>query len=408
MIQKKILSNYFLIIILISSAIYSLWSVKLLNDFPWRYVFTDWIINYEGGYIRRGLLGEISIKLSNFLDLNIKYVFFLIHTSIYLLFHLIFYKFFINFKKNYVFYLLCFSPLVFLYPLATFEAFARKEIFYITFFLLNCYLAIRINNRNIIFFSTNLLAILSYLIHESSLFFLIFFYFSYFIFLKKNNYKIRWSELGFILIVYSILFYLLFIPVTDEKLSEMVYLVNQNFFELTRFSGAISWLQKDPSSAFMFLENNHNQNYFSKISTKYIFQNILYLHFLIIFFYLLYINNFFKSGKYFFILTILSFFGPLVYFIVWLDWGRLVYIIYNFCLILTFYCLYDDKEVFVKIDKLPIINSLNYKFKLFFAVSYISLWTPKLFIYDDVEFFPLTNLISDLVKYSMKYGALLF
>ena len=401
MVKKNFLSNYFLIIILISSAIYSLWSVKLLNDFPWRYVFTDWIINYEGGYIRRGLLGEISINLSNFLDLNIKYIFLLIHLSAYLLFHLIFYKFFISFNKNYVFYLLCFSPLVFLYPIATFEAFARKEIFYITFFLINCYLLIKINNRNIVFFSTNLLVILSYLIHESSLFFLIFFYFSYLIFLKKNNYKIRFNEIGFIIIVYLILFYLLFIPVTDEKLSEMIYLVNQDFFELTRFSGAITWLQKDPSSAFMFLENNH-------ISIKNIFQNILYLHFLIIFFYLLYINNFFKSDKYFFILTILSFFGPLIYFLVWLDWGRLVYIIYNFCLILTFYCLHDDKEIFVKIDKFPIINSLNYKFKLFFTISYIGLWTPKIFFYDDVDFFPLTNLISDLIKYSIKYSALLF
>ena len=401
MIKKNFLSNYFLIIILISSVIYSLWSIKLLNDFPWRYVFTDWIINYEGGYIRRGLLGEISINLSNFLDLNIKYVFLLIHLSTYLVFHLIFYKFFTSFKKNYIFYLLCFSPLVFLYPIATFEAFARKEIFYITFFLINCYLLIKINNRNIVFFSTNLLVILSYLIHESSLFFLIFFYFSYLIFLKKNNYKIRFNEIGFIIIVYLILFYLLFIPVTDEKLSEMIYLVNQDFFELTRFSGAITWLQKDPSSAFMFLENN-------QISIKDIFQNILYLHFLIIFFYLLYINNFFESGKYFLILTILSFFGPLIYFLVWLDWGRLVYIIYNFCLIFTFYCLHDDKEIFIKIDKFPIINSLNYKFKLFFTVSYIGLWTPKIFFYDDVEFFPLTNLISDLIKYSIKYGALLF
>ena len=60
----------------------------------------DWIINYKGGYIRRGLLGEISINLSNFLDLNIKYVFLLIHLSTYLLFHLIFYLFFSNFKKN--------------------------------------------------------------------------------------------------------------------------------------------------------------------------------------------------------------------------------------------------------------------------------------------------------------------
>ena len=401
MIKKNFTSNYFLIIILISSAIYSLWSVKLLNDFPWRYVFTDWIINYEGGYIRRGLLGEISINFSNFLNLNIKYVFLLIHLSTYLLFHLIFYKFFISFKKNYAFYLLCFSPLVFLYPIATFEAFARKEIFYITFFLLNCYLLIKISNRNIVFFSTNLLVILSYLIHESAFFFLIFFYFSYLIFLKKNNYKIRFSEIGFIIIVYSILFYLLFIPITDEKLSEMIYLVNQDFFELTRFSGAITWLQKDPSSAFMFLENN-------QISIKDIFQNILYLDFLIIYFYLLYINNFFKSDKYFFILTILSFFGPLILFIVWLDWGRLVYIFYNFCLIFTFYCLHNDRGVFIKIDKLPIINNINYKFKLLITVSYISLWTPKIFYNNDVEFFPLTNLISDLVKYSVKYGALLF
>jgi hypothetical protein len=79
MSQKKLLSNYFLITILISSFIYILWSIKLLNDFPWRYVFTDWIINYEGGYIRRGLLGEVSINLSNFLNLNIKYIFLLIH-----------------------------------------------------------------------------------------------------------------------------------------------------------------------------------------------------------------------------------------------------------------------------------------------------------------------------------------
>ena len=399
MSQKKIF-NYFLISILISSSIYFLWLVKLLNDFPWRYVFTDWIINYEGGYIRRGLLGEISINLSNFLALNIKYVFFLIHLSIYLLFHLLFYNFFSNFKKNYIFYLLCFSPLVFLYPIATFEAFARKEIFYITFFLLNCYLAIKISNRSIIFFSTNLLVILSYLIHESSLFFLSFFYLSYFVFLKKNNYKTKLSELGFILIVYSVLLYLLSLPVTDEKLSKMIFLINENFFEITEFSGAISWLQRSGSSAFLFLQN-------SSISVN-IFQNILFLHFLIIFLYLLYINNFFRYGKYFFIFTIISFFSPLMLFIVGPDWGRFVYILYNFCLIFTFYCLYDDKKVFVNINQLPIIINLNHKLKIFFTVSYISLWTPKIFYYDDVVFFPLFNIIFDLVKYSIKYTNLLF
>ena len=69
MLQKKFF-NFFLFTILISFSIYFLWLVKLLNDFPWRYVFTDWIINYKGGYIRRGLLGEISINLAIFFDAN--------------------------------------------------------------------------------------------------------------------------------------------------------------------------------------------------------------------------------------------------------------------------------------------------------------------------------------------------
>ena len=129
MIKKNFLLNYFLIIIVISSSIYFLWLVKLLNDFPWRYVFTDWIINYKGGYIRRGLLGEVSINLSNFLDLKIKYVFFLIHLFIYLLFHLLYYKYFSNFKRNYVFYLLCFSPLVFYIQLLHLKHSQEKKYF---------------------------------------------------------------------------------------------------------------------------------------------------------------------------------------------------------------------------------------------------------------------------------------
>ena len=401
MTQNKILSNHFLIIILISSAIYSLWSVKLLNDFPWRYVFTDWIINYEGGYIRRGLLGEISINLSNFLNLNIKYVFFLIHLSTYLLFHLLFYKFFSNFKKNYIFYLLCFSPLVFLYPIATFEAFARKEIFYITFFLLNCYLLIKINNRNVVFFSTNIFVILLYLIHEGFLFYLSFFYLSYFVFLKKNNYKIKIREFFYIFTIYIILLSLLFMPVTDEKLSKMIFFISQNFSGITKFSGAISALQRSPESAFLFWSDH-------SISIKHILRNIIFLHFIIIFLYLLYKSNFFKYGKYIFLFTILSFFSPLILFFVGYDWGRFIYTLYNFCLIFTFYCIYDDKKIFIKIDELPIINNLNYKFKLFFTILYISLWSPKLLWFDNVEFFPLFNVISDLTKYSIKYGKLLF
>ena len=177
----------------------------------------------------------------------------------------------------------------------------------------------------------------------------------------------------------------------------MIFLINQNFFEITEYSGAISWLQRSASSAFMFIESND-------ISSRDVLQNFLLLHFLIIFLYLLYINNFFKLEKYFFILTLFSFLSPLVLFLVGNDWGRFVYILYNFCLIFTFYCLHGDKKIFKKIDQLPVINNLNNKIKIILTISYVSLWTPKIFYYDNVEVFPLYNVLTKLIKYSVKYS----
>ncbi len=401
MIKKNLSLNYFLFLIIISSSVYFLWSIKILNDFPWRYVFTDWIINYEGGYIRRGLLGEISINLSDLFNLDIKYIFFILHFSIYLFFHLLFYEYFKNFSKNYIFYFLCFSPLVFLYPIATFEAFSRKEIFYITFFLLSCYISLKINNRKIIFLSTNLLVLLSYLIHESSIFFINFFYLIFFIFLKKNNYKLNIFEILIIIVIYLVLLLLLFVPVTDEKITVMVSYINENFFEITEFSGAISWLKRSASSSFLFLEVN-------TILFKDYLRYIILLHFLIIFCFLLKKNNFFKIDKFITIFTVLSFLSPLCLFILANDWGRFTYIYYNFALIFTFYFFYNNKKIFLKIDNLKLLQNINYKLKIFLTICYISLWTPQIFFYDKIDFFPLYDLLINLANYSVKYSKIIF
>ncbi len=398
---EKIFKNNFLILVAISSLVYFLWSIKLLNDFPWRYVFTDWIINYEGGYIRRGLLGELSIKFSNLFNINIKIIFFFIHLSIYLLFHLYFFKFFCNFKRNYFFYLLCFSPLVFLYPIATFEAFARKEIFYITFYLLNCYCLINLNNRNILFFLTNLFVLLSYFIHESSLFFISFFYLSYFIFLKKKKLKINVSEILIIICIYFGLAYLLTIPVTEQKISRMIFYINQNFFKITAESGAISWLQGGLSDTTLFIKNH-------TLKIEYIIINVLLLHFLIFFFYLLYKTKTFRDNKIYYVLTFFIFLSPLILFLVAADWGRFEYILYNFCLIFTFYNLYDDKTIFIKIDKFSFLKKISIKLKIFFTILYISFWSPKIFFFETIDFFPLFDVIIKLYRYSIKYSSILF
>ncbi len=391
--------NFFLILLSVSFFIYFLWLIKLLGDFPWRYVFTDWIINYEGGYVRRGLLGEFSVNLSKIFHLNIKYIFFIVHLFIFFIFHYFFYKFFSNFNRNYFFYLLCFSPLVFLYPISTFEAFARKEIFYITFFLINCYILAKIENRKLAFWTTNTLVLLSYFIHESSLLFIYFYYFSFLIFLKRKEYPLKINEIIFVFIILIFLIFLTFIPVTDEKMLKMVTFISENFYEVSRFTGAISSLQGNLRDATSFWTSNP-ANFFD------IFQHILIIHFVFIFIYFLFKFNFFKLGKFYLIFTLITFFSPIILFILGWDWGRFVYILYNFALIFTFYCLYNDKDIFLKIDKLIDVLNINNKLKILFTLCYLSLWCPKLLYYENVEYFALIKLIIQLINYSIKYGYL--
>ena len=57
---------------------------------------SEWIINYQGGFTRRGLIGEVCFQLAKILDLELRYVIFLI--SIYFIFY--FFNIIINlFKK---------------------------------------------------------------------------------------------------------------------------------------------------------------------------------------------------------------------------------------------------------------------------------------------------------------------
>ena len=90
------------------------------------------LLNYDGGFVRRALLGEIVNSISLFLDINFKNVFLIIHIINYLIFFYLNYFFFKKFKKNYVFYFFIFSPLYFFYPLI---AVTTKFAEFITAFL---------------------------------------------------------------------------------------------------------------------------------------------------------------------------------------------------------------------------------------------------------------------------------
>ena len=112
------------------------------------------LINYDGGFIRRGLLGEIITSLSLNFNFEIKNIFTIFHILNYLIFFYLNYLLFNMFRKNFLFYFFIFSPLYFFYPLIAVttkfaEFIINREVYIITFFLIYTYLCLNIRNRNI-------------------------------------------------------------------------------------------------------------------------------------------------------------------------------------------------------------------------------------------------------------------
>ena len=95
--------------------------------------------------------------------------------------------------------------------------------------------------------------------------------------------------------------------------------------------------------------------------------------------------------------------GVFLLFYIAFDWGRFVYILYNFLLIFSFYILYENKNIFLKIDNETILKKLSVNFKLIFALIYISSWLPGLLYNDKFHLFPLFDFLIKNFFYIKKY-----
>ena len=85
--KNKFISKKILIIIFFFYLInYFFFNLRFFQRFN-PYIAADWLINYQGGFTRRGFLGEIALHLSNLLNLTvINVAFFLVQFFVYYLF----------------------------------------------------------------------------------------------------------------------------------------------------------------------------------------------------------------------------------------------------------------------------------------------------------------------------------
>lgn len=89
----------------------------------------DWLINYSGGFVRRGFLGEIIILLSSVTSINPGLLVLIIQSLSYVIyFH---FSYLLLKKTNIIAYsILIFSPFIFTFQLNSFGGAHRKEIIY--------------------------------------------------------------------------------------------------------------------------------------------------------------------------------------------------------------------------------------------------------------------------------------
>jgi len=381
--NNKILLTYFLYLALG----FILFLTLHINEFPTKYIFTDWLINYEGGFVRRGLIGQVIFELSKFLNFQIKFVMLFFQITIYSIYFLLFYLLLSKRKTNFFWLLIIFSPISFLYPMAELEALGRKDIFVITFFLI--FSMINYKKLNTLVFSFILLFSLSCLIHEITIFYIFHYLFVFYI---KNkffiNQKIDKQHYLIFFLFFGILLYLNLYLHNFVIIGDIVN--SYNYEDFTSLSGSFSHISPSIDSVFLNTFNNIN----AAPVVRYVF---LILINTIPFLYFVKIKNehenkYFNSQNIFFTVILLSI--PLYLLI--LDWGRVIYINHNFFIIIIILIFNLDlvNENYLQTK----LKTLSKRVKIFSFIIICLSFSPKLLITDDLGSIPLYKSVTKIFK----------
>ena len=167
------LKNFFLIylIFLCFASIFFFSKIYLLHT---NNSMAEWVINYHGGFGRRGFLGEILAKISLVTGLYLKNTILYFLYFLFLSYYSLIYFFFKNIDFKPIFILAILSPLFLIFPLAELEALGRKDILIPICFLLFSYLFKKFEFESLMVFLV-LIYTLLLLTHEVSIFYLPFF-----------------------------------------------------------------------------------------------------------------------------------------------------------------------------------------------------------------------------------------
>lgn len=302
----------------------------------WQY--SDWLINYQGGFIRRGLVGEILFKIYRIFNIDLDILVLITVFSLILFISFLLVKT-IHHINNNLDILIFLSPGFFLYPLMNSEVVGRKDILMISAIGFFCFFGNRIK-KNFLLITLIFFLILTSLSHTGFLFYSPYLIFIYYLIMKKKKIHISFFKKIILSITLIFMFSLiLFNQGNQLQVEEICNSIKMYILENCSNQGQMVWLSGNLDN-YLFQKINIGYNFY-KTSLIYIFS------FLAVFFFLgLKIYNskissqnkdiFFGRNPLFIFLLLFLFTGPV--YIIGLDWGRYIYISYSCCFFITIFC----------------------------------------------------------------------
>jgi len=359
----------------------------------------EWLINYQGGFGRRGLLGELFTQISIKLNFPIRKIILYFLNFIFVVYYSLIYLFFRDIKKNKLIIISVLSPLFVLYPLAELEALGRKDILIPLFFIIFCN-----------FFSKTSFQVLSSILlicfpillltHEVSIFYLPFFLIV--LLFKIENFN--FTKLLLIIFISTFFVSIIYILSNSAHSSDQIKIMCDHMKNILNDKCGLGAYVLNRALALNIAElGDLNITHFTR-------------NFFVFFFgfsalVVLIQNSYFNNQKIniiskyfnFKFLMFIAFLPTLIPFVIAVDWGRW----FNLsCTMLTLFYFFCDKNKNVilnnKIKIIEIFSYNSFRSKNFFLILVFILcfsWNPKIVYHEDIGSLPIYRIITKIIKY---------
>ena len=378
-------SSYYLyyILILIVCGVFILYSKHDVgNDSS----LSDWLINYSGGFVRRGLVGQIVLEFAYFFSIKLRDAIVIFQIISFVTYYLLVFFLLRKTITNRLLILSIFSPVFILFPIAEIEAFGRKEIFILLIVILYFFSNIRDIKTQLLF--KFLIFPISILIWEPAIIFYPYLLLIDLVVFKINklNKNLIWLFLSY-LIVFLVTIFVYLNSISSENFDLMRNTLINDFGENCYMS--CSFVGNQSQNSLMELANANA----AIVKPLHI---IRYTLIVLIGFYPLFnllkiskLNNkelFFLSNYKNLLFPFIVVFSPALFlYVLMYDWGRIVHISYSFML-LSYIFLLKNNLIKIDQDKLSQNIFINLSNKMFFIlfIIFCLCWNPKTVMRADI------------------------